>query len=36
MNRELIDYKDGCRQGTSCLFCHGWKELEYHQKNYKK
>ena len=32
---ELIFYSEGCAKGFNCEFCHGWKELEYHPKNFK-
>lgn len=30
-----MQYTDGCPKGPLCLFCHGWKELEYHKNNFK-
>ncbi len=34
-DKKLAFYTDGCGKGKSCQFTHGWKELEYHFKNYK-
>ena len=34
--KEINYYKDGCKTGENCDFCHGWKESEYHLENYKK
>lgn len=28
-------YGDGCKNEFLCPFSHGWKEQEYHPKNYK-
>lgn len=35
MERKVIQYFDGCPKGALCLFCHGWKELEFHKNNFK-
>ena len=35
-NLKLAFYVDGCENGFGCLMCHGWKEYDYHLKNFKK
>lgn len=32
---KLTEYEQGCPEGFSCGFCHGWKELEYHPAVFK-
>ncbi|KRX10515.1 hypothetical protein PPERSA_01527 [Pseudocohnilembus persalinus] len=34
-NGFILNYENGCPNGFNCNKCHGWKELEYHPKNYK-
>ncbi|KAL4492433.1 hypothetical protein ABPG72_005568 [Tetrahymena utriculariae] len=31
----ILNYEDGCPLKFDCNKCHGWKELEYHPRNYK-
>ena len=33
---KITEYLQGCPQGFSCSYCHGWKELEYHPSVFKK
>lgn len=35
-DKTILRYEDECPDGMDCIFCHGWKELEYHPCNYKK
>ena len=35
-NKEILEYTQGCENGSDCVNCHGWKELEYHVANFKK
>lgn len=35
-DKTILRYEDECPDGYDCVFCHGWKELEYHPCNYKK
>lgn len=34
-NEIIFDYSQGCPNGLTCKFSHGWKELEYHPLHYK-
>jgi hypothetical protein len=37
LRTEKLDfYEEGCQLGFDCLFCHGWKELDYHVVNFKQ
>lgn len=33
--KTILCYSDGCPDGYSCIYCHGWKELDFHPLNYK-
>ena len=35
VKKFIYDYQEGCPDGSSCKFCHGWKELEFHPQIYK-
>ena len=35
IKKTILTYKDGCPEGYNCIYCHGWKELDYHPLNYK-
>ena len=36
IKKEIVEYKDGCKNQFDCKLCHGWKELEFHVLNFKK
>lgn len=36
LEKEVLVYRDGCPNEHFCDYCHGWKELEYHIKNFRK
>lgn len=33
--KTVLCYSDGCPDAYSCVYCHGWKELDFHPLSYK-
>jgi len=33
--KTVLNYSEGCPDGYGCLYCHGWKELDFHPMSYK-
>ena len=36
LKKRVESYEEGCADGFNCLYCHGWKELDYHHSQLKK